>query len=995
MTRATLLSIVLTCALGRPGYAFAPVEDGARGIEGERVLTFHPHEQARLAGSAPWRQFLATEGAGWQARFDERMETPHRMWGAPIDLGPTDTADAVEAALRAFVDRHAALLGTDASRLRLRSAHHLADRDTWYVDFDVLVGGMPVEGGGITARIRYGGLVMLGAATYPLAPLEGTRRLSRDVAVERAIGLGPAPRARHTEVKTALVAVPIEREGEVLLRPAWRTTSRTAAPLGDWETYVDADDGKLLGTRNRVRYAAGDILAEHDVRTVNGETTVSPLPFVRITDGTTSGFADSQGAFDLPGETTTSTLESPHFRVFNDAGAEASLAFEGSEGLFDDATSTPAERDAYVFLHQVREWGLRVAPEIMPGRMDAHVNLNETCNAYFDGAVNFFEAGDGCNNTGRIADVVYHEWGHGFHYYSLQSGTFDGSLSEGAADTVAFLQTGDNIIAPYFMTNGQGIRNVAPNLVYPDDYVASEYYVHSNGLIFAGAMWDLWDMLVEEYGDEAGTEQVEQILAGLLKGGPTVAESYDEAVFADDDDGDLGNGTPNLCLLAEAFGQHGLGPLGSGTTFLAHHEPTTDAEPGIPSEVEVDLVPVAEQCFPFDPAGGTVHYRVNAGEWQTAPLDIRADTAEGSIPPRRLGDFVEYYVEVEDADGSSVTAPEGGEINPFTFYVGDVLAVHCDDFEQDDGGYVHETLSGWGDDDWAWGNPRGRGGDPDHAVSGSRVWGNDLGSGDGDGLYQNRKYSRLLAPEVDTAHYEGVFLHYWRWLGVEDGFYDQARILANGEMVWANWVNPESKSDHHQDRQWTPQVVDLQGMADRGRVQLAWEIDADEGLSLAGWNIDDVCLFAPATPDNRLGISDFLAEGDGDSTIDLSWTNPSHSPLEEIVVVRRQRDWPEGPRDGKVVFRDEHPDLGALVTFSDDKVHQRGAYYYAVYASDGGTWLSWTIPGFNASLAAVRGDPEEQIGAGCGCDSLPSGMPPLGAALALLGLVGLRRRRTA
>jgi MYXO-CTERM domain-containing protein len=239
-----------------------------------------------------------------------------------------------------------------------------------------------------------------------------------------------------------------------------------------------------------------------------------------------------------------------------------------------------------------------------------------------------------------------------------------------------------------------------------------------------------------------------------------------------------------------------------------------------------------------------------------------------------------------------------------------------------------------------------------------------------------------------------VFLNYQRWLGVEDGFYDQARILANGEVMWSNWVNSQGKSDHHQDRQWTPHAVDLLGTADQGQVLLSWEIESDQGLSLAGWNIDDVCLLAPATSDNRLGISDFLAQGDGEDAIDLSWTNPTHGPLQEVIVVRTQRDWPTGPKDGKVVFEDDDPELGEVVSFTDDKVGKRHAYYYAVFASDGRTWLGWTLPGLNASLAAVSGNPEEQLVGGCGCATTPVGAPALGLGFTLLGLVALRRRRT-
>ena len=68
-----------------------------------------------------------------------------------------------------------------------------------------------------------------------------------------------------------------------------------------------------------------------------------------------------------------------------------------------------------------------------------NVNLDDVCNAYYDGTLNFFLSGRDCNNTGRIADVSYHEWGHGFHYYNLLSGDYDGAISEGLSDTIAFL----------------------------------------------------------------------------------------------------------------------------------------------------------------------------------------------------------------------------------------------------------------------------------------------------------------------------------------------------------------------------------------------------------------------------------------------------------------------------------------------------------------------------------------------------------------------------
>ncbi len=42
------------------------------------------------------------------------------------------------------------------------------------------------------------------------------------------------------------------------------------------------------------------------------------------------------------------------------------------------------------------------------------MNRENSCNAYWNGStVNFYREGSGCGNTGEIAAVFDHEWGHG------------------------------------------------------------------------------------------------------------------------------------------------------------------------------------------------------------------------------------------------------------------------------------------------------------------------------------------------------------------------------------------------------------------------------------------------------------------------------------------------------------------------------------------------------------------------------------------------------
>src|SRR5690606_14052988 len=102
-------------------------------------------------------------------------------------------------------------------------------------------------------------------------------------------------------------------------------------------------------------------------------------------------------------------------------GADGSATWPGGDHTWTTTNATQAEIDTYVFLHEIQDWGLRVDPSNPMGSrfLRSTVNIDATCNAYFDGSVNFFRAGRGCNNTGRIADVNYHEWGHGFHYFGI------------------------------------------------------------------------------------------------------------------------------------------------------------------------------------------------------------------------------------------------------------------------------------------------------------------------------------------------------------------------------------------------------------------------------------------------------------------------------------------------------------------------------------------------------------------------------------------------
>ena len=69
----------------------------------------------------------------------------------------------------------------------------------------------------------------------------------------------------------------------------------------------------------------------------------------------------------------------------------------------------------YTHVNKMIEHALNyIHPTWFDRPLQANSNLNSNCNAHWDGrTINFYSGNDRCANTGLIADVIYHEWGHG------------------------------------------------------------------------------------------------------------------------------------------------------------------------------------------------------------------------------------------------------------------------------------------------------------------------------------------------------------------------------------------------------------------------------------------------------------------------------------------------------------------------------------------------------------------------------------------------------
>lgn len=250
----------------------------------------------------------------------------------------------------------------------------------------------------------------------------------------------------------------------------------------------------------------------------------------------------------------------------------------------------------------------------------AFTNSPGVCNALSDGqTLEFFASGaipnggPSCSNTAEIADVAYHEWGHSMDHFSGGEAAERGT-GEAVGDTFSFLETRAGCIGPHFYRNQNchncpdcsGVRDVSafalggprtlarPNTVTADDGIDCDnpsqypacgsnyagpmgYQGHCESYIASTANWDLAQGLLSAHGPQGWTA-MERIWYGSLataksayrvaSGGqcnPSAAVDgcgatnwYTLYLALDDDDGNLGNGTPNGCRIWDAFDAHGI-----------------------------------------------------------------------------------------------------------------------------------------------------------------------------------------------------------------------------------------------------------------------------------------------------------------------------------------------------------------------------------------------------------------------------------------------------
>ncbi len=660
--------------------AFAVVEPSAPNLDVHRL---QPVEALPKAATLAARATLERSPAwiswnqahrDWRVTWNERTGTAHRLVGPGLHTSASLThSAAVESACRDLLNSASGLTGVRPSDLHLLAADHRLGR--WYVVFEQTANGIPVRGGRADVRVTdQGDVLLLGADWHRNVTVPAHALVGADAALASASrDLGTTP----TDVKHELVVVPEPQGAGYTYHLAHELHFRTTEPLGNWQAWVDAETGALLERVNQVRYAdlTGTVTTQIEPITVGDPLVEQPLRDTRFNVGsgvTEFGYTGPDGSYNVTTAATDSVsvrvrLSGRFGRVFNQQLGLVTPAIDarmlpGSPRNFvwNDSNSRASERDAYYHALVAHQNIKTLDPAFtgldytMPIKVDI---FDRECNAFYDGlGINFELESARCANTARIADVVLHEYGHGITDQVYRPLAPSGAMHEGFSDYWAATIMDDPRIGRGFRGPGTILRTVDNTRRVPDN-VNGE--VHNDGLIIAGALWDLRQALGKATADT---------LFHYARYGR--ADNFDDylldVLVTDDDNGNIYDGTPHFDAIVASFSVHGIGDY----SVQIAHTPEADTEDLLkPLTIDATILSI----FALDPASLLLYYRTDGGGWNElalAPAGAGVREFAATIPAQSGGTLVEYYVAAADTAGHIAVAPPAGSLEPFAFHVG-------------------------------------------------------------------------------------------------------------------------------------------------------------------------------------------------------------------------------------------------------------------------------------------------------------------------------------
>ncbi|MFK7884049.1 MAG: GC-type dockerin domain-anchored protein [Phycisphaerales bacterium] len=639
-----------------------------------------------------------------------------RVYGQAFSTGPTSAISS-----QRFIDRHADMWGVPVDELVARGPFedgrhtqpigYLPDTDSYKFTghyYTQVKEGVPVFRSKLVLLVRNEAdspLVLASSQLHDVRSLQLSPQLMRQTVDQTRIEAVAKAEFNATEVVVwnteRMIFAGMDATPHA---PTLADVSEVMIDgFAEFLVVTDAATGKLLYKENRIHTVdingnASAIASEGPAADFCAPEVSQPLPYLRVQGNGVEVFTDINGDFTIPNPGVTpvnvsATLDGRWFTVSDFLTSvetqSENVAPPGPANLeFNSANNDEmirAQVNAYIAANEVRDLAIAANPSYPTLNNESFpISVNRTdgfCpgNAWYspsEQSINFcLSSGANTPNTAWTS-VVHHEYGH--HLVNA-GGSGQGQYGEGTGDVMSVILLDNPTLGiGFFGSCGGGLRSAENALQYPCPTDG-----HACAPLYSACVWDTRNELVvtepTEYQNILAFLAVNSIL--VHSGSLITPQMTIDWLTLDDDDANIGNGTPHYEEIAAGFGNHNMEapPL----SLLDISYPVA-----LPSVVSPDgstsiTVQIDELNGNLDASSPMLMVDTGSGFTAVAMNQLSATQFEASFPSADCGSQVSYYVTSQTTSGAVQTSPADAPASTFTAFsaTGEPVAVFEDNFQ--------------------------------------------------------------------------------------------------------------------------------------------------------------------------------------------------------------------------------------------------------------------------------------------------------------------------
>jgi hypothetical protein len=643
------------------------------------------------------------EKAKWIFSDIENTNVHTQAFGKPIKIVGYTTLDNsnIEKAAKEFLFQNKHTLNIDPDVLQLMSAKFINNR--WYLSFAQYYNGIKVLLSNVELRIfKNGNVFAMSSDYYSGINVDLTPSINIENAGKFAVKDLDFVTGKDIINKSEnLFILPVKSGTATIYKLVYNFDINLKSQNKSYFSYIDANTGEVVWRQNKIFSAITEIKLEGNIRTKNSFSPETKMPMANqyITVGDSIYTSDKNGNISVNIDKPTvfeTNFSGTNVIVINDDKPNTNIKDsiypnQTKNFVWSDANSLKQQRYLYHYANYIHDYIKSIDPEL--SCMDFQLQINilydlNSANASSDGKnLQYWGANAKGYHFAETPEILYHEYGHSITtllYQSLgkQDGMVNGACHEALADiTAALVNDIPKVGIGAFDDTSKIIRTVQNSLKYPNNITGES---HDDGQILAGAFWDLRKAVSLDY-----ARHISHFARYGTPDDPETGLAFSkwlfETIVADDDDGDLTNGTPHIAEIIESFEKHGIyGYIYSYNTF-SHIPPgaTQDTVNPYIMNFSIQSLPV---LYSLDSV--SCNYSIDNLKTMHKVLAVKAGESNyiASIPAHPRGTVIKYYFSAwnQNNQKSINYSQDMNSITPYKLIVGYERAL-LEDFEKYNG----------------------------------------------------------------------------------------------------------------------------------------------------------------------------------------------------------------------------------------------------------------------------------------------------------------------